>query len=391
MSWTITLDREELDRVAAVLGPCPPVEAEGDGVWVRHQAGVRFWEVARGAVTWQVTTPTADLELAPRCLPGRLVWHAAEFTRIAPSETATISVPDDHAALVESEVGSVAIDLPSQRTRPTLPRFVTEVASATVTVRELYDLLARAHLHPIGLDGPRPLVVLAVDDGTLTAAVDWSGDGGLRSTFRIPARTTGRTRCRLFTLDLHDLLRNLDGDEDVTLGFPSDPGTPLLVTTHALRAAVTRQEASALRHHDELGQLLADVTGAPCEVLERGVFRIGYRDWWFIAELRDTPVETVCIASTLARNVEDGEHLWREINALNTRMVGARVWYHDGDVFGGSDLPYTAVRSLGTVLDGLCAQLDGFPEYLTAFSADPAAHDTDGFEEGDEFDEGDEG
>ena len=392
MSWTITVDREELDRVAAVLGPCPPVETDGDGVWVRHQAGVRFWEATRWPITWQVTTRSVRLDLAPRCLPGRLVWHAAELARHAASETVTISVPDEQAALVESDVGSAAIDLPTSGRRPSLPRFVTEAASATVSVAELAGLLGRTRVHPIGSDDHRPLVVLAVHEGTLTAAIDWSGSGGLRSTYRIPARTTGRSRCQLPTLDLHELLRNLDGDEDVVLGFPSDPDTPLLVTAHDLRVTVARQEVSALRHHDDLGQRLADATGEPCHVLERGVFRIDHRGRSFVVELRDTPGETVCVSTILARDVADNAHLWHEVNALNARLVGARVWYHDGEVLGGHELPYDAVGGLPAALDGLCHQLAGFAEYLTAFVAEPFPHGDghdgdDGDDEDDEYDE----
>jgi len=371
MSWTITPDRDELDRVAAVLGPCPPSEPEGDGVWVRHQAGVRFWEAARWPLVWQVTTPSVALELAPRCLPGRLVWHAAELARLAASETVTISIPDDRAALVESDAGSAAIDLPAAGHRPTLPRFVTEQASATVRLGDLSRLLDQARLHPVGGDATRPSTTLAVDQGTLVASVDWSAHQGLRSTYRIPARATGQARCHLPTLDLVDLLRNLDGDEDVTIGFPSDPNTPLLVSTHSLRATVHRLEVGAARHHDDLGQHLADVTGAPCTALERGVFRIEHHEWPFIVELRDAPTETVCVTSTLARNVVESVHLWQELNALNARLIRARVWFHDGDVFGGLEVPYSGVDELGAALDSLCTQLDGFPEYLSGYVAGP--------------------
>ena len=370
MPWTLTLERDELEQVTDLLAPCPPLETNSDGIWVRHQGGLRIWECESWPVTWQLHGARTTTELAPRCLPGRLVYHAAELATRSVDGTVTVSIPDERVALAECDAGTVVIDLPNPDHKPHLPRFVTGSATVTTTVGDLRDLLTRARARPIGMDPDvRPLTAVSARPGTLQASLDWSRGGGLRSTHRIPATVNGEAESYVSAEAVLDLLKYQERDEDVTITFPADRTVPLLLDGHAFHASVARPETGVGRYVDEVGQALADLSGAPCRVVDGG-FRVRFADAEFRVTLHETPSEIVEITSVVCTDVAATTELLLQINALNRRPGTTRFWLDDDRVHAATEVPCDALESLHDRLTDLHASLEGVAVFLGALGAD---------------------
>lgn len=367
--WTITVERQELDRVCSVLGQAPPLETNHDGIWVMQHLGVRFWTCSAGPVQWEIAwdiSGTGAPELPSQCLPGRVVWHAGELARRAATETVTISIPDPFVAVAEADGASAVVDLPSTPYEPELPDHVGLAAQAVLSVAELYNLCGRTRLAPCGNSDAHPPMVLAVADGFLATTVDWAGYDGFRSTYRVPAHTSGSARSVVPLDVIMDLLHHIDSDDDVSVGFPDDPSEPLLLSTTDLRAAIQRGEVGAKRHHDALGQALADASGKPCRILDRGIFQVEFANRSVRAELADVPAETIRLTCLVANRIEHTHDVLVQLNDMNRSLVGGRIWIHDGTVIAGLDLPYEAIGQVGAVMGNLTRQIDGLDVFLSA-------------------------
>ena len=362
MSWTISIERDELERVTDFLATCPPVETDSDGVWVRHQNGIRFWECESFPVVWQLRGARTTTDLAPRCIPGRLVWHALELASKSATGTVELSVPGEHFAVAQNDVGSGIVDLPGADRRPDIPRFVTPRATAVVPSGVLRDLVERTRSRPVGV-GPddQGATRLGAADGLLEVFVNWSEAGGLNSTFRVPATVTGDSSCAVSPHALFFLVKYLEADEDVTITWPADVDLPLLIEGHDFRASVRRIRTGSARWRDEVGQMLADACGTSVRAIDDHRFHGTYRELDLGVELCDTPSETIRIYTTLLESVPVTMEVLTQVNAFNRQLIGASAWITDDHrLVAGTDLPCSARDELPGRLAEFHAQVSGY-------------------------------
>lgn len=372
-AWSVELDHEELHTVWRTFSRSLSTETQTDGLWVRSRDGRRIWSGSCGPLFWEVTGGVSPEPLSPRCLPARLVWFAAELAFDADDRCVTISTPDDSVGVASSTAGSSIIDLPVSAELRTFPSYITDVATATLTRMQLHRLLARISFVPPGLEHPhRVPVSLIVEDGQLAAFADWGIEGGLCTSQRVPATTRGTARSSIPLLHLLDLIREIEDDDIITIRFPEDVDIPLLIEGEGWRATTDRRETGAVRFHEQLGQALADATGATVRTLDRGVFTTAFRDRIIRAELHNTPIDTVRISTVVLDEIEPTVDVLEQLNDVNAGLVGARVWSRDGVVVAGVDLPCSSLGEIGGVIRQLDQQIDGLDVFLSALGAGAA-------------------
>lgn len=367
-AWSIHLEYEELRALWRIFHRSHEAESPHDGIWVRSVNGHRRWTGTCGPLLWEVTGGATQDRIDPRCLPTRLLWHALDLAFEAEDRSVIISTPDDTYGVVTSDAGSTVIDLPDNEGPGDYPRYIIDRASVTVSRRHLFRLLDRAAFVPTGMEHPaRVPIELIVEEDHLAAYAGWQREGGLRTTHRIPARTTGRTRAAIPVLHLLDLIRELDDDEEITLRFPEDESLPLLIEAEWWRATLLRAPTSSRRFHAELGQALANATGQPARTLDQGVFSVEWNERSIRAQLIDNPVDTVRITTVVVDDVEPTYEVLEQLNEINAGLVGARVWLHEETVVAGIDLPCQSIDTIETALGQLDTQINGLDVYLSAF------------------------
>ena len=372
-AWTLELEHEELHAVWRIFSRSLADETQTDGLWVRSRDGRRIWSGSCGPLFWEVTGGACTEPLSPRCLPARLVWNAADLAFESDDRTVTITTPDDSVGIATSTAGVAVIDLPASAELRTFPQYITDVATATLTRRQLQRLLGRISFVPTGLEHPnRVPVSLLVEDGQLAAVADWSREGALRTTQRVPAATVGEAESVVPLAYLLDLIREVDDDEEITLRFPGDTDVPLLIEGDGWRATSDRRETGAIRFHEKLGQALADVTGTRTITLADGVFSTVWRERVIRVELQNTPNETVRVSTVVLNDIESTLDVLQQLNDVNAGLVGARVWVAGDVAVAGVDLPCSAIGDIGAVIRGLDAQIDGLDVFLSALGAEAA-------------------
>jgi len=368
--WSFTADMEELDLVCNLLAYVPPIETQGEGVWVRSVNGGRFWSVSTGNTIWEATGDPVEPPLEARCIPGRAIWEARILSTTSNNHEVTFSIPDDLVCLVESDVGSTVIDLPRQSELPTYPMYVVESASAKTTVGALFDLLFRARLVPIGPSNEEyPDAQMFIENGEISIYVDWSLRNAARSTYRIPAKTTGEANCSLLMGAIYDVIRELDRDLEVTLRVPARSDIPLLIESPLFRAAIACTSTGAIRHHDELRSTLGSFRGCESRTIDSGKFTLTTRTRTFHVELTDRPHETISVYTEVCREMPITLELLAQINETNAALVGARMWMVDDVVWAGLDLPISALCELHASIRDLDHQLTGFDVFLSGFTS----------------------
>ena len=371
--WSIELDHEELRSVWRIFCRSLEVESPSDGIWVRTLDGRRVWSGSCGPLFWEVTGGVSTETLLPVCLPARLVWNAADLAFESDERTVTLFTPDGHVGVARSSAGESVIDLPFSDERPSYPRYIIDEATATLTRRNLAMLLTRISFAPHGCEHPsRVPINLFVEDGKLAATADWSREGGLRTTQRVPATTAGESSARIPILYLTDLLREIDDDEVITLRFPEDPEVPLLIEGEDWRATSARKQTDARSFHEELGHALANATGTTVRTLDRGVFSTTWRHRTIRVELHNTPQDTVRVSTVLLDDIEPSVEVLQQLNDVNAQLVGARVWLLERVVVAGVDIPCSAIDDIGPVLRQLDVQIEGLDVFLAALGAEAA-------------------
>ena len=367
--WSIVVERAEIESVCDVLGNLAPMETKGEGVWVRSINGRRVWSVASGSTHWEVDGIALDEPLEARCLPGRALWDALVFVRTASDNSVTFSIPDGIVCLVESEVGTSVIDMARELEFPQYPMYVADAASAKVTAGTFLDLLYRARAVPVGpSDDEYPDAQMFIEDGTISIYTDWSIRNGLRSTYRIPAETFGEGSCAPLMGAIYDMIREFDRDTELTVRIPVRPEIPLLIESEGFRAAVECKTAGVSRHHEELFKVLSNISGFNCHMVELGRFTLDTYSHMIQVELSDSPAETIRVHTEVCRNVPATLELLQQINESNCSLVGARLWHANDVVWGGFDLPCSAMDELEKSLRSLDRQLTGFDVFLSGFT-----------------------
>ena len=115
---------------------------------------------------------------------------------------------------------------------------------------------------------------------------------------------------------------------------------------------------SVLRAADEvtldevLAQLGVTESGDRCWTLEVGGELVGIEE----NVLPGMPWPTVRAVVVLAVGVDSTEAVLAEINAINSGLVGIRIWFREGALIAAVDLPTHHVRDLGAVIGELVRQ-----------------------------------
>jgi hypothetical protein len=368
-SWRTTVSRAELRHVTPILGSVAPYETDHEGVWVHTRNGKRYWTSRTPHIVWEIEGDATDENLVPYCLPGRLIWHGLDLANEADEEEVVFSTPENIVGMAMTAQGSITIDLPvTDGELPTLPSYVPFASTATLPSRKLFAIINGAMHRPIGLadNEPSAPVLLVVGDGEIATSVDWTSSGGLRSTFRYTVPTTGESRSEISAPNLRSVIREIDPDEEVTLGIPENMNIPVIVEGDGWRAAVDQSETGAARLHDELGEALADATGETCRTLAPGVLmaRMGHRQ--IRAELLDRPIELVRLTTVILADVDPTPELLDQLNATNASLVGARIWLNGNVVVAGAEVPVERLAEIGIELKLLVRQIEGYDVYLSA-------------------------
>jgi hypothetical protein len=367
--WSISVDREEIEAVCDVLANLAPLETQGEGVWVRSINGTRVWSVATGKTHWEVDGIALDEPLEARCLPGRAIWDALIFVRSTPDITVTFSIPDNIVCLVESEAGTSVIDMARELEFPQYPMYVTDAGSAKVTAGAFLDLLYRARSIPVGpSEDEFPDAQMYIEDGCISIYTDWTVRNGLRSTYKVAAETHGEAVCSPMMGSIHDMLREFDRDTELTIRIPARPEIPLLIESEKFRTAIECKTAGAFRHHDEIFKVLSAINGYNCRFVELGKFIVDTYSHTIQIDLFDTPSEMIRVYTEVCRNIPATLELLQQINESNSSLVGARLWHTDDVVWGGFDLPCSAIGDLEKSLRSLDRQLAGFDVFLSGFT-----------------------
>ena len=368
-SWRTTVSRAELRHVTPILGSVAPFETDHEGVWVHTRNGKRYWTSRTPRIVWEIEGDATDEELLPCCLPGRLIWHGLDLANEADEEEVVFSTPGNIVGMAMTAQGSITIDLPvTDGELPTLPSYVPFAATATLPSRQLYAIINGAMHRPIGLadNEPSAPVLLVVGSGEIATSVDWTSSGGLRSTFRYTVPTTGESTCEIAANNLRRVIGEIDPDEEVTLGIPENLNIPVIVEGDGWRASIDQREAGASRHHDALGEALADATGETCRTLAQGVLlaRMGPRQ--IRAELLDHPIELVRLTTVILTDVDPTPELLDQLNASNASLVGVRIWLNGDVIVAGAEVPVSRMADIGVELKLLVRQIEGYDVYLSA-------------------------
>ena len=367
--WNFTANLEELELVCNLLAFVPPVETQGEGVWVRTVNGGRVWSVSTENTMWEVDGDPVEFPMETRCIPSRAVWEARIFAISSNNHEVEFSIPDDLVCLVTSDVGSTVIDLPRETEVPTYPMYVAESASATTTVGALYDLLFRARMVPLGPSNEEyPDAQLFIENNEISIFVDWSLRNASRSTYRIPAKVTGEANCSLLMGTIYDVIRESDREKEVTLRIPARSDMPVLIESGLFRAAVKCTSAGAIRLHEELSKSLSSMSSCQVRTIDSGKFVLATRTREFFVELGDRPDETISVHTEVCRDMPTTLELLSQINETNAALVGSRLWMTEDVVWAGLDLPASAMSELERAIRALDHQLTGFDVFLSGFS-----------------------
>lgn len=364
--WGFTANLEELDSVCALLGPFPPAETDGEGVWVRIVDGTRVWSASTNGTLWEVQGEVAETPIETRCLPARAVWEARILALTSDEHEVVFSIPDDLVCCFSNSVGSGVMDLPRVSQIRSYPMYVAEQASAKTTVGAFFDLLFRARMTPTGPSTEDfPDARFFVRDSAVSIYVDWSSSNGARTTCTIPAEVRGDAERLIDLMTAQTVMRELDRDLEITIRVPQRTDIGLLVEGEEFRVAVACMSSGASRHHEKLRSTLNSMSGYRTRVVDMGKFAVTSKTRDFFVDLTDRVAETISVHTEVCRDVPLTLELLTQINETNGSLVGARLWTADGVVWAGLDLPVSAMDELVQAIRTLDQQLVGFDVFLS--------------------------
>ncbi|MCD9624232.1 hypothetical protein [Rhabdothermincola salaria] len=365
----IRVEREELHTVASLAAAVVPNEIDGDGVFVTVADGRRAWWGESGDVTWcYLGGPGGECD-DPVLVPARLLWSCAELCAESATDECRISAVADGAALVGAGEGFTVLVDAQNASEGVFPTFPTDFeATVTVDRRQLARILRRALNVPVGLDPAtaRPAVAIVVEPGSLACTVDWGDTRTLRATFNVPVNTDDAVAFEVAAEELHDLLSAVDGDDDVLLGVRPGAQGPLTVAVGDLTAWVPVRPTAVQRFRDGLGQCLADATRSRCYVLDEGIFVVELDGREVRVELHDDGLPVLRATTLVVRDVAATKELLAQLNDTNAGLCGIRLWWSDGDVIAGVDIPQSQLDELAETLWRFRTQLTGFEVFLSA-------------------------
>ena len=386
---SLAIDADEWNLVACLVSRLQPDETgRAPGVALRERDGQRLWTIRTPWMAVEVTGGGEGDQLIGDSgvplnesiwLPTRLVVHAAELATpegscslIIGAQSATVGnrLGNAHFDLPEVEPGAAPKVLESRRGTPS--------ASARTTAGKLLHLLRTARRLPTGVDlsvTTAPDLWLGVEDGFVAATVAWSHFGAPRVTVRAPATTSGEALVRVPHFDLAWLLDSFHERAFVQLEVVDERNELWLQGESWTATVALTQMPSVLRAADEvtldevLAQLGVTESGDRCWTLEVGGELVGIEE----NVLPGMPWPTVRAVVVLAVGVDSTEAVLAEINAINSGLVGIRIWFREGALIAAVDLPTHHVRDLGAVIGELVRQTADIGPLVAMFGGSESA------------------
>lgn len=365
------IEREEWATVARFASTVGALEVD------RARGGVRL-QVVAGQRTWLVAGPWSSVRIeggqpvvpaggrpgrVTVWLPTRLVVRAAGLATV--DGWCELRVRDG-VAQVSSPSGSAQFDVAGWVPEVEALRPLPAAASAVVDGDGLVELLRVAWQVPDGVDlAPHdgPLFWLAVAEGRLEVAVDWTAYGACSSSFSLPALTTGAARVTVVPTQLSSIVEGIVPGEDLEVRVA--PGGPVTVAGAGWVASLTLVDAWVRSAHGALDDAL-EALPWPVATSDEGRRLVMVGDTVVALGVVEGSPPRVLLRVELADGLAATPELLGELNELTAGLVGVRVWWHDGVVLAETDVRVDRLGDLGTALRDLVAGVEDLGLLLLA-------------------------
>jgi hypothetical protein len=222
---------------------------------------------------------------------------------------------------------------------------------------------------PWGLDPSGPTFWLTVGGGRIGVELDWRAWRVPGACFAVPAVTTGPpTAVPIDHRVLLYLAELADAGEDLVLSVPAS-GEILRVATSRWVAELRSIDLTAQAWFPDVDAFFNG--GFPYAVDQdaAGGWDIDARGTSVHAALVGTRHQVLRLTVTVARDVRGTPDVLRELNALCAGLVNVRVWWDEGPILAGTDIPCPAVGDLAvTAVDNLVDQVAGLGPFVAALA-----------------------
>jgi hypothetical protein len=370
LSSTATIDTSEWDAAFEVVRAVQPSERSGtDGVAVVTVEGQRRW-VAWDERLVMATAPApagAGAGVTGLVSP-RLVTYADQLAHMDGDVVFTL---DGELSSVSSPSGELTLDRPDNQPIPGVGIDEGTVTVARVDPTRLRAFLAAAGQLPWGLERCGPTFWLSVGGGRISAELDWQPWGVPAACFAVPAGTHGPvTRVAIDHRVLLHLAEIADNDDDLVMTVPAS-GRVIRMMSSRWVADVRTVDFSARSWHPDVDAFFNG--GFPYSVVQDD------DDGWDI-EASGTDVHAALhdgahrrhvlrLTVTVASDIPSTPDVLLELNALCAGLVNVSVWWHDGDVIAGTDIPCPAVGELAVAaVDNLVDHVAGLGPFVAALA-----------------------
>jgi hypothetical protein len=339
-----------------------------DGIAVVTENGFRHWVAWDERLVFATTpTPLAAGDAVVTCrVPPRLVTYADMLAHVDGDVTFTILTEQ---ATVSSASGELTIDLPDNDAIPCVGGDDGPVTVARVDPVRLRVFLHGAGERPWGLDPSGPTFWLAVGGGRISVELDWRAWRAPAACFAVPAETTGpATAVPIDHRVLLHLAELADVDEDLILSVPASGDVVRLATSRWV-AELRTIDLTAQAWFPDVDAFFNSGFPHPVEQDEAGGWDIQARGTTIHAALVGTRHQVLRLTTTVASDVTATPDVLEELNVLSAGLVNVRLWWHDGDVIAGTDIPCPAVGDLAVaVVDSLVDQITDLGPFIAALA-----------------------
>lgn len=365
----ITVAVEELNTVARLAAAVPPVETDGEGIWIHHHGNQRYWSVEGAWVGWALDGDSHDDWTGSACVSARLIWTAAELLAESDALTCRIHTLQNDALIAEIGDATIITDgLPTATATSSQVPVDAVGVTATITAGTLHRLVRRALILPTGLDRApdEAAVVLVIEDSSVACTTDWGDPRTLRTTVRAGADTHGTAACEFVANGARDLLATSDPNEPVTIVIPDDDSSPLRLQGHRWNAQIARRPTPSQRFRDSLAQRIADAAGSRSRSLSETVCTVDLDGHPLRVELHDEGLPVLRCTTVLVRDVAASAELYEQLNDANAGLTGIRLWIVEDVIVAGVDVPTSQADDLPEIFLRFRRQLNGFDVFLSA-------------------------
>ncbi len=378
-----TISVPEIRVLGAAVNSIDVNEREGEALHLRVYPTGRQWivESSAGQLVLDVDDPEAQTDDMP-WLP--VSERIRRFADCFDSDPVQLSLVDDTTVVATAGNVSAAIDLVHPQSPTPEPWELHRSASVVVPLAEFIGLLWSARNMPSGGMGdtkyPAPTMWLQFGAGWLGLHVDWSDFLPSRSTYRMKVtRQDGHTTAAVPHNTLENFLRHVraydDTDEElnvtISVGAVHHNGTDrdaLCLTADGWRLTLWLVDPLTERWAKDVEKALED---ADLKVAQAN------GDDWLVAidgpdvriKLHHGAPDVARVTALLVTHVEETIELLRELGALNAASSGVRYWLEDGVVRSATDVPCTALNTLGGVVREVSRCAANYTPMLAALGA----------------------